>query len=101
MADNAVLVVDDEHLNRSVLAQLLKTSGYDDVSLAHDGFEALLRVTEKKPQLVISDLQMPLMTGFELLSVVRRRFPEIAVIAMTGAFAGDSPTCVIGNNILD
>ena len=38
------------------------------------------------PDLIISDLNMPEMSGFEFLSVVRRRFPEIPVIAMSGAY---------------
>ena len=95
MGDNKILVVDDEHINRSVLAKILRTSGYD-VSIAHDGFDALLKVMEHNPQLIVSDLQMPRMSGFELLSVVRRRFPEIAVISMSGAFdATILPPCVI------
>jgi len=40
--------------------------------------------------MLISDLNMPGMSGFELLSVVRRRYPEIPVIAMSGAFAGSA-----------
>ena len=95
MANDIILVVDDEHANRSVLAQILRASGYD-ATVAGDGFDALLRVVEYIPRLMISDLQMPRMSGFELLSVVRRRFPEIAVIAMSGFYdSAILPPCVI------
>jgi CheY-like chemotaxis protein len=95
MANDIILVVDDEHANRSVLAQILRASGYN-ATIAHDGFDALLRVAEDSPRLMISDLQMPRMSGFELLSVARRRFPEIAVIAMSGFYdAAMLPPCVI------
>jgi CheY-like chemotaxis protein len=66
-----------------VLAEL----GYD-VRSAEDGFSALAEMRKAVPDVLISDLNMPGMSGFELLSVVRRRFPEIPVIAMGGAFAG-------------
>ncbi len=95
MADDIILVVDDEHANRSVLAQILRASGYS-ATIAQDGFDALLRVSEYSPRLMISDLQMPRMSGFELLSVVRRRFPEIAVIGMSGFYDSTIlPPCVI------
>lgn len=56
---------------------------------AQDGFEALEQVSRQRPALILSDLNMPRMSGFELLSVVRRRFPSIHVIAMSGGFIGD------------
>ena len=78
-----VLVVDDETVKTKVLAQILKVSGYE-AGVAEDGFEALVRIDEHQPDLIISDLRMPHMSGFELLSIVRRRFPEIPVIATSG-----------------
>jgi len=45
------------------------------------------------PDILLSDLNMPGMSGFELLSVVRRRFPAVLVIAMSGAFSGDQVPC--------
>lgn len=86
-----VLVVDDEKPVRESQALLLRASGYD-VSMAENGFDALLQLKAPNlPDLVISDLNMPLMSGFELLSVLRRRFPEISVIASSGAYSsGDS-----------
>ena len=53
---------------------------------AEDGFSALAEIRKEVPDILLSDLNMPRMSGFELLSVVRRRFPSIRTIAMSGAF---------------
>jgi len=82
-----VLIVDDDHAVRSSLAQILKHFGHD-VRMASDGFSALCEFRLAIPDILLSDLQMPGMSGFELLSVVRRRFPQTQVIAMSGAFQG-------------
>ena len=84
-----ILVVDDDAAVRDSLAMLLKPEGYS-VKVAIDGFDALLQLKKSLPDIVISDLNMPQMSGFEFLSVVRRRFPQISVIAMSGAYpSGD------------
>jgi len=59
------------------------------VRTAQDGFSALQQVREEMPDVLLSDLHMPGMSGFELLSVVRRRLPGIYVIATSGAYSGD------------
>jgi CheY-like chemotaxis protein len=84
-----LLVVEDEPTIRQLFAALLTAAGYS-VAEAVDGFAALEEVRRKRPALILSDLNMPRMTGFELLSIIRRRFPAIRVIAMSGAFVGDS-----------
>jgi CheY-like chemotaxis protein len=84
-AKSRVLVVDDDAGVRNVCAALLLSSGYL-VDTAQDGFSALLSISAALPNLVLSDLNMPHMSGFEFLSVVRRRFPQIMVIAMSGAY---------------
>ena len=59
---------------------------------------ASLKLKQSLPDVVISDLRMPNMSGFEFLSVVRRRFPQIAVIAISGEFAGiDVPESVLAD----
>ena len=84
-----ILLVDDEPVVRDSLARLLSAAGYD-VSTADHGFDALLQLRRVIPDVIISDLNMPQMSGFEFLSVVRRRFPEIPVIAISGAYeSGD------------
>src|SRR5438045_1916485 len=92
-----VLVVDDEESIRSVLAQLLQREGYD-VDTAENGFDALLQLKQFLPDVIISDLNMPKMSGFEFLSVVRRRFPKISVIASSGAYGSRAvPTGVLAD----
>jgi len=93
-----ILVVDDESKIRESMATLLNAAGYD-VSTAENGFDALLQLRRLTPDLIISDLNMPQMSGFEFLSVVRRRFPEIPVVAVSGAY--ESGDCVPGGVIAD
>ena len=84
----SILIVEDEETVRSSLAEILKILGHR-VRCAADGLAALSEINEEVPEILLSDLNMPGMSGFELLSVVRRRFPAIRVVAMSGAFAGD------------
>lgn len=87
-AKTKVLVVDDDDVLRVSLSQILTEFRYSARSV-EDGFAALLQIREDIPDIVISDLNMPAMSGFEFLSIVRRRFPDIRVIAMSAAFSGD------------
>lgn len=93
-AKGTLLIVDDEVSLLSALSQIFTTFGYS-VRSAEDGFAALAEIRIEIPDILLSDLNMPGMSGFELLSVVRRRFPSIQVIAMSGAFSGsDVPSGV-------
>jgi CheY-like chemotaxis protein len=81
-----ILVVDDDESVRELFVLMLRKEGYE-VSAAEDGFDALLKLKQGLPVVIISDLNMPKMSGFEFLSVVRRRFPMISVVASSGAYA--------------
>jgi CheY-like chemotaxis protein len=93
-----ILVVDDDASIRNLCSALLACSGYV-VDTAEDGFSALLSIKHAVPDLLLSDLNMPHMSGFELLSVVRRRFPQVVVVAMSGAYecSEDVPPGVIAD----
>jgi CheY-like chemotaxis protein len=84
-----LLIVDDDASIRDTLTLIFTELGYC-VRSASEGFAALAQIHESTPDILLSDLNMPGMSGFELLSVVRRIYPEIHVIAMSGAFSGKS-----------
>jgi CheY-like chemotaxis protein len=85
----SVLLVEDDADLRIVLSAQLAASGYR-VRTALDGLSALLEIASGIPDLIVSVLNMPRMSGFELLSVVRRQFPTIPLIAMSSAFSDDA-----------
>jgi CheY-like chemotaxis protein len=92
-----ILVVEDDSRVRTTVAMILRLNGYE-VETANDGFDALLCLNKHVPDLLLSDLNMPHMSGFELLSVVRRRFPQVKVIATSGAYdANNVPSGVIAD----
>ena len=84
---NKLLIVEDDEQLRILLTAILSQSGYH-VRSAEDGFAALAEMRGEMPDLILSDLYMLGMSGFELLSVIRRRFPEVTVVAMSSAFSG-------------
>ena len=91
-----VLVIDDDPSVLQMSSLVLAQRGYE-VRKAKDGFEALVELRRSMPDIVISDLTMPNMSGFELLSVVRRRFPHIPVIAISGEYSGETPAGLIAD----
>ena len=82
-----ILVLEDDALLRQAAQIMLESKGYE-VLCAEDGFEGLAALKRSLPDVIISDLRMPNMNGFEFLSVVRRRFPTIPVIVTSGEFTG-------------
>jgi putative nucleotidyltransferase with HDIG domain len=78
-----VLVVDDERASREVLSAILRDCGIA-CRTACDGKEAL-RILDVEPiSAVLSDLEMPGMSGFELLTRVRAKYPAVAFLVVTG-----------------
>lgn len=77
-----ILVVDDELMMRKLVEKILSRDGFQ-VALASDGREALSMLAERKFDIVISDIKMPEMNGFELLQVIKKNYPTTAVIMMT------------------
>lgn len=80
-----LLVIDDEPLSRELFQSSFSEQGYE-VGVAKDGFAALAQMRGALPDLIVTDLKMPNMSGFEFLSIARRRFPQIPTIAVSGEF---------------
>jgi CheY-like chemotaxis protein len=92
--------VDDEPSIRETAKVILEGEGYEVVTAA-DGIEGLHSLSKSLPDLIISDLNMPRMTGFEFLAIVRQRFPHIAAVAMSGGYSpGETPSGVLADAFL-
>lgn len=83
-----VLVVDDSITVRRVTQRLLKREGYR-VALATDGLQALERLQEEKPAVVLTDIEMPRMDGFDLVRTIRMdaRLQDLPIIMITSRIA--------------
>ena len=83
MAGERILVVDDDQIIRDSLSEFLKLEGFK--CLGAEGFDQALKELEKQSyNLVITDVNMPKTDGFELLRVIRKRYPELVTIVITG-----------------
>ena len=96
----SVLIVDDEPSIRQAAGAILESQGYEVLTVA-DGLEGLRALSKSLPDVIISDLNMPRMSGFEFLAIVRKRFPRIATIAMSGEYiAVENPSGVLADAFL-
>src|ERR1700722_6501474 len=86
MTKAKLLITDDDPAIREILYELLAEIGYQ-VRIAEDGFTALAEIRKDAPDILLSDLNMPGMSGFELLCVVRHQFPAIQAVAMSSMFS--------------
>lgn len=82
---NHILVVDDDAGIRKMIGMVLESEGFS-VATAADGHEALDRIAENRPALVLLDLQMPVMSGWETLSHLRNAGADLPVVFMTAGY---------------
>ena len=85
-----VLVVDDSKMIRDIIVWLLRMSGYRALA-AENGLAAQLLLLAEHPTLIISDLNMPLGDGWELLAFCHQHRPEIPVMVISGEGLGKHP----------
>ena len=79
-----VLVVDDSPIDRQLVGGLLQQGTDWTVTFAGDGAAALDSIRTSPPDIVVTDLQMPEMTGLALVTAVRKSFAQVPVVLMTG-----------------
>ena len=81
-----LLIADDHRLfAESLMVSLSQDDRMDVVGIAENGHEALSLAEELQPDVVLMDVDMPLMSGVEALGELRRRLPEARVIFLTGS----------------
>ena len=78
-----LLVVDDSAMDRRIAGGLLEKQGDWEIIGAENGHDALLQMELHVPDVVITDLQMPLMNGLELVEVMQKQYPLVPVVLMT------------------
>ena len=86
-----ILVVEDTEDNRQILRDLLGMAGYDMVE-AHDGAEGVAKAAEHRPDLILMDIQMPVMDGYEATRRIKANpdLKAIPIVAVTSyALSGD------------
>ncbi len=94
-SDLKVLVVDDKKINQRIVSDLLQKKGVH-ISVADNGREALEALDRERYDMVLMDVQMPEMDGYQATRAIRKdgRYDDLAVIAMTAhALAGDREKC--------
>jgi two-component system cell cycle response regulator DivK len=81
---NTILIAEDNFVNRELLREMLEARNYR-VAEARDGKEALAKIDEVKPDLVLLDLNMPILDGFAVIRLIRDNptFHQLPVLAVT------------------
>lgn len=83
-----VLVIDDDPAVLDSLRTMLETAGFKVTCAAH-AHEAIERIRDYAPQVILTDVYMPEGDGFELLSALRKQESKIPVVVMSGAIDRD------------
>ena len=78
-----ILVVDDEVINQKLIGNILKTDGYD-VDIAPDGIIALMQIAKEKFDLILSDISMPHLDGYQMLEYMKNHNINIPVVFLSG-----------------
>ena len=85
-----IVIAEDDPASREMLAEMIRKWGYEVVE-AENGADALEKIKETKPQLVVCDIRMPILDGVGLVQALRRdsKLASLPVIALTGYGAQD------------
>ena len=83
MTDMKVVIVDDSDFSRSIIRKMLTEEGVEIVGEAASAEAALVVIKEKKPNIVITDIVMPEVSGIELTEKINQNFNDISVIVIS------------------
>jgi two-component system, sensor histidine kinase and response regulator len=81
--EKPVIVIDDDEIMRLSCEQILRKSGYKVETFAN-GHDGIRRIRELRPPLLIVDIKMPEINGFEVIEIVRQIDPDLVIVVITG-----------------
>ena len=87
MAGEKILIAEDEDLMRNILAKLLSQEGYETFA-ASNGEEAFQIFQAEEIDLLLTDIRMPGMDGYAMLKRLKRDYPDLPVVAISGVEEG-------------
>ena len=98
-----ILIVDDEKLLREKIRGVLESSSLsiDKLYLAENAIEAIRIIDEKCPDIILSDIRMPLKSGLDLAAYVNEKRPHTPVILITGYSDFEYAQAAIKNRVFD
>jgi two-component system, OmpR family, response regulator len=91
-----ILLVEDEAITRNAFADALRMEG-EEVIQAADGIQALSLLDKSHVDLVITDLVMPKLTGFDLIGQIRSVCPDVPILIISGHISQDAERISDGN----
>lgn len=103
LTTSRILIADDSTIMRTIIASHLRRSGFENLSFANDGVEALQSAQASVPDLVITDLAMPNMDGFDLCRALRSdpRTADVPILIQTGSEFKEDRTRSFANGASD
>lgn len=96
--DRTVVLADDDDITRQLLGGLLRAAGLRVLGEAADGARALDMFQRLKPEIVCLDIEMPEMSGLEVLTKIRESNADAVVLMITGATSGDNVRSAIAGH---
>lgn len=100
MTQTRILIVEDDTSLRDALNDTLELAGFA-CETAENGNDALIKINAQKPDLIVSDIQMPEMDGLALLRNLKKRIPDVPVLMMTAHGSVNSAVEAIRNGAVD
>jgi len=99
-----ILIIDDEEANITLLRRILEPRGFENLGIATDGREGLEAIEEERPDLILLDLVMPGMDGFEFLEVLQEWVPDeefLPVLVLTSDHTHDAKRRALSGGAAD
>lgn len=104
MAINSIVLADDESIQRDTLSTIIQRYVSADIRLCSNGRDALSLIEEELPDLLITDIRMPVMDGMELIKEVSSRYPSLKTVLISAysefSYAKTAITCGVSEYLL-